>query len=170
MAEAPRRGAVKQLVLTVMAVLLLNLETAWARPLDDGVAAFKRGDYVTALRLFRPLATRGDAKAQYNLGVMYRDGQGVMQDFADALKWFRSAAAQGDVKAQSNLGVLYAKGDGVRQDFVRAHMWFDLSAASGDASGARNRDLAEQQMTPQQIAQAKRLARDCQQRKFSGCE
>jgi TPR repeat protein len=161
---------VKQLALTGIIALLLIVEAAWAGPSEEGVAAFKRGDYVTALRLFRSLAAKGDAKAQSNLGVMYRDGQGVAQNFADALRWFRLAAAQGDATAQSNLGVLYAKGDGGTQDFVRAHMWFDLSAGSGHAIAAANRDLAEQRMTPRQIAQAKNMARDCQLRKFKGCD
>ncbi len=61
---------------------------AWAG-VDEGVAAYKRGDYATALREFRPLAERGDAKAQYGLGVMYLNGQGVPQDSAEVVKWHR---------------------------------------------------------------------------------
>ena len=51
-------------------------------------------------------AERGNASAQYNLGVMYAKGQGVRQDYAEAVRWYRRAAEQGDVQAQSNLGVL----------------------------------------------------------------
>ncbi len=63
-----------------------------AGPFEDGNAAYQRGDYATALRLWRPLAEQGDAGAQYNLGLMYREGQGVSQDDAEAAKWYRKAA------------------------------------------------------------------------------
>ena len=62
--------------------------TAPARAgLDEGVAAYDRGDYATALREWRPLAEQGNAKAQYNLGAMYYSGLGVPQDYAEAVKW-----------------------------------------------------------------------------------
>ncbi len=69
---------------TAFAVLLVVLAApAWAG-WDEGVAAYYRGDYATALREFRVLAEQGDAKAQFSLGVMYRNGQGVTQDYAAA--------------------------------------------------------------------------------------
>ncbi len=64
---------------------------AWAG-WDEAVAAYRRGDYATALREWRPLAKQGNAKAQNNLGVMYYNGQGVPQDYAEAVKWWRKAA------------------------------------------------------------------------------
>jgi len=67
---------------------------AAAGPLHDGNAAAQRGDYATALRLWRPLAEQGDAAAQYNLGNMYVKGAGVPQDDAEAVKWYRLAAEQ----------------------------------------------------------------------------
>ncbi len=88
---------------------------AWAG-FDEGVAAFNRGDYATALREFRPLAEQGNARAQYNLGVMYENGRGVPQDYAKALQWYRKAAEQGVALAQNNLGVMYRKGRGVLGD------------------------------------------------------
>jgi uncharacterized protein len=69
--------------------------------------------------------------AQYNLGVMYDDGQGVPQDYAVAVSWYRKAAEQGDADAQVNLGVLYGMGQGVPQDYVIAHMWFSLAVTGG---------------------------------------
>ncbi|MSO64409.1 MAG: sel1 repeat family protein [Alphaproteobacteria bacterium] len=60
-----------------------------AGPFEDGVAAVNRGDFATALRLFRPLADQGFSAAQSDLGVMYENGQGVPQDDAEAVKWFR---------------------------------------------------------------------------------
>jgi hypothetical protein len=72
---------------------------------EDGLAAHKRGDYATALKLWRPLAEQGLADAQYTLGIMYANGRGVAQNYAEALKWYRMAAEQGNVAAQCNLGV-----------------------------------------------------------------
>ena len=81
-----------------------------AGPFEDGYAVYQRGDYATALKFWRPLAEKGGANAQYNLGVMYRSGQGVKQDDAEAVKWYRIAAKQGHAKAQMNLGFMYADG------------------------------------------------------------
>ncbi len=86
---------------TAFAVLLVVLAApAWAG-LNEGVAAYKRGDYETALREMRVLAAQGDAAAQYNLGVMYENGRGVTQADAEAVKWYRKAAAQGHARAGS---------------------------------------------------------------------
>ena len=100
---------------------------------------------------------------------MYDQGQGVVQDYVEAVKWYRLAAAQGLVEAQDNLGVMYLNGHGVAMDDVRAHMWFNLAAVKGDATAVKNRDIAAKKMTPQQMAEAQKLARECQARNFKGC-
>src|SRR5277367_2028155 len=110
-------------------------------PLEDGIAAYQRGDFAAALQLFQPLAEHGDASAECNLGVMYEQGRGVAQNYREAMRWFRLAALQGDASAQSNIGVMYEEGRGVAQDRVRAHMWFNLAAAT---SGDPNAKLAAQ--------------------------
>ena len=66
---------------------------AWAG-VNEGVAAYNRGDFATALREWRPLAEQGVAEAQFNLGLMYYDGEGVPQDYAEAVKWYRKAAEE----------------------------------------------------------------------------
>ena len=185
-------------VLMLIVVLLVSgaAVPAVAGPLEDADAAYDRGDYATALRLWRPLAEQGDAIAQFALGIVYANGQGVPQDYAAAVLWFRMAAKQGDdraqfnlgtmydkgkgapqnyatavswyreaaeqghVKAQFNLGTMYDNGEGVPQDYVQAHVWFDLSAAQGDANAAKSRDTSPPKMTPAQIAEAQRLARE----------
>ena len=73
---------------------------------EDALSAFMRKDYALAAQLFRPLAEQGNAKAQYNLGLMYDKGQGVPQDAQEAVKWYRKAAERGFAKAQVNLGVM----------------------------------------------------------------
>ena len=95
-----------------------------AGPFEDGLAAYRRDDYATALKFWRPLAEQGDALAQSNLGVMYEFGLSVPQDI------------------------------------VQAHMWFDLAAEHGDEKAKKNRGLAASLMTPDQIAEAQRMARE----------
>ena len=83
-------------------VLVLMLAPACsenAGPYENGVAAYQRGDYASALKFWRPLAAQGNAYAQYNLGFMYDEGRGVPQDFVQAHMWFELAAAQGHEEA-----------------------------------------------------------------------
>jgi len=133
---------------------------------EGAIAANKRGDYATALRLLRPLAKADHHAAQNSLGAMYGRGQGVRQDYAEAVKWYRKAAEHGNAEAQDNLGIMYASGNGVRQDNIEAHKWFSLAALRLPDSTARDRDRAAQhrdwvahKMTAQQIEQAEKLAR-----------
>ena len=167
-------GKMKRLLLTVMTALLLSVSTTWADTAaaytqDDYSNALRSGDYANALRILQSLAGQEDATAQYNLGVMYKKGLGVAQNDAEAVKWWRLAAAQGVAAAQYNLALTYEKGQGTAQDYVRAYMWFNLGAVSGDAGAAKSRDIVAKVMTPQQIAQAQKMARDCQRRNFKGC-
>ena len=74
------------------------------------------------------LAEQGDAKAQYNLGVMYRKGHGVPQNDAEAVKWYRKSAEQGDAHAQFNLGFMYNNGKGVPQNDAEAAKWYRKAA------------------------------------------
>ena len=74
---------------------------------------------------------KGDTLAQFVLGVMYRDGEGVEQSFKEALKWFKKAANGGDAMAQLNIGLLYSNGQGVKQDTEKAAEWFKKAAEKG---------------------------------------
>jgi TPR repeat protein len=105
-------------------------------------------------------ADQGDAEAQSNLGMLYARGQGVPQDDAEAAKWWRMAADRGDVYQQFNLGVMYENGQGVPKDYVQAHKWFELAAVQGDSEARKRMDLVAEKMTPAQIAEAIRLARE----------
>lgn len=121
--------------------------------------AYIGGDYATALREWRPRAVNGDANAQYGLGYMYRNGQGMPQDSSEAGRWYKKAAAQGHVEAQVKLGLMYAKGDGFSQSSVQAHKWFNLAAAQGHKDAARARDKIARDMAPAEIEKAIALAR-----------
>jgi len=143
-----------------LAAMLALAVPAHAGPFEDGVAAHKRGDYATALRLWRPLAEQGDVASQTNLGSMYYIGKGVPQDVAEAVRWYRKAAEQGFARAQSSLGGMYADGQGVPQDIVQAYTWFSIAAAQGDEYAQKVLDIAAGSMTPDQIAEAHRIARE----------
>jgi hypothetical protein len=117
-------------------------------------------DYAAAAKWYRRAAEQGNAGAQYNLGVMYYQGRGVPQDDAAAAKWYRLAAEQDYASAQRNLGVMYYNGQGVPQDYIQAHIWFNLAASEGDDKSREVRDLVAKIMTPDQIAEAQRLARE----------
>ena len=129
-------------------------------------------DYTEAVKWHRRAAAQGYAKAQYNLGFIYSKGQGVPKDDTEAAKRWRKAAEQGYARAQYNLGFMYDKGRGVPKDSVLAHMWFNLAASRFHASEGGKRELAVEsrnlvasKMTPAQIAEAQRLAREWKPKK-----
>jgi hypothetical protein len=157
--------------LTWLAVAwLLGCSAAWAGTFEEGVAAQDRGDYTTAFSAFRQLALQGDAASQFRLSLLYNTGRGVQPDRKEAWRWLLQAAQRGNAQAQSNLGVAYSKGRGVAQDPVKAYAWFSLAAQSGSTDALTNRDVAAARMTPQQLAQAKAIAQECQMGKFQACE
>jgi TPR repeat protein len=205
-----RKGMYRYLTFGLLTFLLsISMAvTAFGGQYEDATAAYERGDYGEAYRLFEPLAEQGHANAQFNLGVMYYKGQGVPQDYAEAAKWYRKTAEQGDakaqfnlgflyengrgvpqnyaeaakwyrkaaeqgnIKAQVNLGVMYYKGQGVSQNYILAHMWINLGVSRLTASEKETREIAENIrdtlssiMTPFQIAEAQRLAREWKLRK-----
>ena len=112
-----------------------------------------------AVKLLLREAEQGKAYAQFKLGEMAK-GSNVPRDDLEALKWYRKAAKQGHGSAQNNLGVRYSKGEGVTQDYVEAYMWFSIAGTKGIAAGIKNRDALGMIMTPEQIAEAQKLARE----------
>ena len=109
-----------------------------AQDYQKGYAAYNAGDYTTALQEWTPLAEAGDTNAQYNLGQMYRRGQGVPQDNAEAVNWYTLAAEQGHANAQFNVGYSYSHGYGVAQDYKEAVRWYTLAAEQGVADAQHN--------------------------------
>ena len=126
-------------LLRTTAFLLSAVATpAMAQDFLEGLAAAQAGDYETALQEWRPLAEQGNASAQLNLGLMYENGNGVMQDYAEAVNWYRLAAEQGIAQAQFNLGNRYANGEGVIQDDAEAVNWYRLAAEQRHAQAQFN--------------------------------
>ena len=120
-------------------LLVLAFATgAQAQTLEDAVAAYQKGELETAAQQFAALAEAGDAKAQYNLAVLYEKGEGVAQDSDKALAWYQKAAEAGNVNAQYNLGLAYETGEGVTQDYGKARAYYEKAAAQGDADAQNN--------------------------------
>ena len=131
-------------------------------------------DFVQARQWYEKAAAQGFAMAMNKLGVLYANGEGVPQDYKKARQWYEQAAAQGSAQAQSNLGYLYVNGKSVPHDDVRAYMWYSLAAGheSSDYTtqwAVSSRDKVARRMTPAQIAEAQRLAQQCQAQGLKGC-
>jgi TPR repeat protein len=125
---------------------------------------------IKAVRWYKLAAAQGIAHAQYNLALMYDQGQGVAQNYKEAVYWYKIAAAQGLAKAQQNLGAMNASGDGTAQNYIQAHVWFNLAAAQGNKEAVEKRNQIAKLMSPQKIAQAQKLATECLARNYKNCD
>ena len=143
--------------------------SAQAQDFAKGFAAYQTGDFATALKEWRPLAEQGNAQAQKNLGFMYRNGKGLVQDYADAAKWYRLAAEQGNANAQSNLGLMYEYGRGVLQDNILSHMWYNIASANGYKKSSEWRDEIAAKMTGADISKAQTMAKECMSSSYKNC-
>jgi len=103
-----------------------------------GMTSYLEGDYQTAAKSFHQAAGQGHANAQFTLGVMFYQGDGVDQDYKEAVKWYRLAADQGLAPAQFNVGMMYYQGDGVDQDYQEAAKWYRMVAEQGLAQAQFN--------------------------------
>jgi hypothetical protein len=117
-----------RLLMAAFAIATASSTPALADALEDGIAAYRNKDYAKAAELWRPLADKGVAPAQYQLGTLYAEGKGVEQNDAIAALWFERAANQGDAAAQYNLGASYIEGLGVKKDEAEAAKWFRKAA------------------------------------------
>jgi TPR repeat protein len=131
---------------------------------QDGLLAYHRGDHTVAMDIWRPLAERGDASAQYMVGYLYAQGEGVQSSSRSAAKWYRKAADQGDPDAQLNLGLMYVNGTGVTKSYVSSYKWFALAyltypPGEYQENAFRNRENVATLMSAEQIEKAKRLVR-----------
>lgn len=136
----------------------------------DGESNVSR-DYDQALKWFRKSASQGFADAQSAIGFMYKEGKGVVQNYSIAFEWFEKAAEQGNTTGQYNVGKMYLMGEGVSEDNMKAHIWLNVVGALADNNRSTTfyqflsetmaegfRDIAEEQLSRKQLAEAQRLA------------
>lgn len=146
---------------TLRGWLLALLLWAWhgspLAGLDEGLAAYAAGDFEGAAREFAPLAGRGDALAQYHLGLLCEEGQGVTRNPVAARQWYLKAATQGNADAMFALGQIYAGGIGVKREVVLAYHLFDLAANGRHRLAAQERDRLAGSMSAEELAVARHL-------------
>jgi len=144
--------------LLAVAVLLLvgSSGAAEAAPVDD---AMRNGDYEQARALLEEAVVEGDGDAAFRLGLLYRNGKGVRQNYQQTLKWYRKGAMLGNAMAQTGLAYLYYKGLGVPQDNVQAYAWFDIAVEGGHDGGKKIRDWLAKTMPAGELEEGKDLAR-----------
>lgn len=129
-----------------------------ARCYHDGIGV--RKDYVEAVKWLGKAAEQNYAKAQGLLGQWYEDGQGVPKNYEEAVNWYRRAAEQKDPTAQWRLAGYYYYGKKVPKNYIECYKWLLLSAAQGDERARKATSIVEKAMSPNQIAEGQRLARD----------
>ena len=157
------------------AILLFALTAigpaAHADTLKEATTAFAKKQYAAALKLFRPLAEKGNAIAQYKVAVMHRMGLGVPKSEKEARKWSRLAAKQGNAEAQTLLGSLYSKASGEESpDTVRAYVWYEVAAAQGNAEAKKDLASLAKELTPQQVTEAREKAQKCKSSSYEQCD
>lgn len=141
---------------------LLGATPLWAADgdWDRARTAHERGDYAAELAIIRPMAEKGYPFAQFNLGVLYDEGKGVTMDDRQAIEWYRKAAEQGFSRAQINLGLMYEHGEGTSVDLVQAYFWYEMADSQGDGQAALAKQDVARKMTPAQVSDAQRQAKD----------
>lgn len=134
---------------TLLSLTLATSLTAFstftlAASYEEGREAYLAKDYAKALEILEPLAEKGHAKAQINMGLIYDFGHGVEKNTAEAIEWYEKAAAQGNSVVQHDLGVKYFRGDGIPQDYDKAGAWWRMAADNGVAESQYNLGLMYQ--------------------------
>jgi TPR repeat protein len=124
----------KRLMIFITLIMVFGTASnnAAEQDLEAGIAAVEKEDYMTAYQIFKVLAEEGNAEAQHNLAILYRQGKGVMQDSKLAAGWFQKAADQGVASAQYYMGHIYDVGEGVEKNPELATQWYKKGAENGD--------------------------------------
>ena len=154
-----KRNAWRRRFLQAFAVLAIALSLpALGDDFSDAIVAYQKGDYDTAHDLWAPLAEAGDARAQFNLALLYGNALGRTLDRETARRWFQAAAEQGNVQAQYNLARMLQSGDGVQADVAAARGWYERAARQDFAPAQNNLALMylEGQGMPRDRARAVR--------------
>ena len=139
-------------------VLILALWIGFAVPAgagyEEGIAAYARGDYMTAWLEWQALGEQGHRQAQYNLGILHTAGLGVPPDRSKAAQWFRSAAKQGLSAAQLRLGAIYRDGHSGPKNPQEAYFWFTLAVANLPPGIERERAISDRDNVSTKLTRA----------------
>jgi hypothetical protein len=130
--ESETRESINTPRLVIVLAFFLSVPAPAAYGLDAGLRAYRSGDYSKAFQLWLPEAKLGDGDAQYHIGLLYRDGQGVSKDLDEALRWLRLSAGHGFDPGQTELGWFLAKGMGGPADYAEARKWCEKAVAQGN--------------------------------------
>jgi len=126
---------------------------------DSGLEAYTSGSFEMAAREWKPLAEQGHVAAQYHLGLLYEEGQGLPQDYDMARYWYMRAAEQGYVDAYFTLAEMYASGRGALQDRSLAYHWYTLAAGRGHSRAKEVMGRYAPKLTTEQMAEAGRITK-----------
>ncbi len=152
----------------IIVLIDASLPSGSARADDDlvrrALSAFNTGDYATALKLWRPLAERGEPRSEAGIGFMYHRGMGVGADDREAAVWLQRAAEHGQAEGQLMLGILFYYGRGVSQSYVRAYAWCELAEINGNSDATLCRDAALESMPDADREKAFRLVVELRER------
>ena len=118
------------------------------------------GERKTDFEQRKALAEKGDAEAQYAIGIMFQFGHGVQKNQKEAVKWYRKSAEQGNKNAQHLLGTMYDPSQGVLKDPVAAYAWYHIAEANGNIASKTWKANLSKKMTPQQIVEGQKRVRE----------
>lgn len=118
-------------IFILIVMCLIAPATIWAG-YDDGIEAYNKADYESALRNLAPLAEQGNSDAQVKVGILYFNGLGVSKNYSEAGKWFLRAASQGDTTAQRMVAKMHINGEGFKEDYLVAVKWYQKAIEAGN--------------------------------------
>ena len=150
----------KRYLAAILAGVVIVVAGCATDPYHNGFKAYRNGEYGAARQELAPLAEQGDDEAQLHMGLLFRDGLGVMPDYREAEKWLKRSAEQENIKARIALGSLYADPHGLIQNDVLALLWFNFALSQGSREALSLRENLVRRMTPAQIMEAQRLGRE----------
>ncbi|MEJ2397180.1 MAG: tetratricopeptide repeat protein, partial [Gammaproteobacteria bacterium] len=122
-------ATIRRLLFSLILIQFSHL--AFANAMDNAMLAIRTRDFAQAVHLLYPVARAGNKEAQYQLGILIRNGQGARQNLKAAADWLRLASKQGLARAQYALGIMYLNGEGVDENDTRARFWLEKAAKQG---------------------------------------
>ena len=156
---------ISRLMIVILALSLSSVAPpAHADSWKEATKAYAQKRYAAAMKMFRPLAEKGHAAAQYQVALMHKMGLGVP-------KWSRLAAKQGNTQAQLLLGSLYYTKEGSESpDVLKAYMWYEVAAAQGNPEAQKEVATIGKELSPQQLSDAQAKAQQCRSSNYEKCD